>query len=161
MDILFEQRVVQNTGLAAEPIWQAVHDCYEASNRIHGVSFPLIFLVLPLTFHQRTAKNLATKTQQGSIYKALTDDREIIVGLQERMQALSERTLQALSIAFHTGLLKMDQENSRQLIPARRTPPVTHVTGDVKIVLSAAKRVGHAFSEMTFVQICTNLHVRF
>lgn len=161
MDVLFEQRVVQNTGLAAEAIWQAVNECYETSGRTRGVTFPLIFLVLPLTFHQRTAKSLATKTQPGAIYKALADDREITVGLQERMQALSDRTLQALSIAFHTGLLTMDQEYSRELIPIRRTQPVSHVTEDVKTILNAAKRVGHSFGEMTVVQICAHLNTRF
>lgn len=161
MDVLFEQRVVQNTGLAAETLWQAVHEAYETNNRIHGVPFPLVFLVLPLTFHQRTAKSLASRTQPGAIYKALADDREILVGLQARMQALSDRTLQALSIAFQAGLLRMDHENSRQLIPARRTTPVAHVTEDIKTIMKAAKRVGHAFSEMTFVQICTHLNVRF
>lgn len=161
MDVLFEQWVVQNTGLAAEAIWHAVNECYETSGRARGVSFPLIFLVLPLTFHQRTAKNLAAKTQPGAIYKALADDREIVVGLQERMQALSDRTLQALSIAFQAGLLKLDQAYPRELIPARRTPPVSHVTEDVKTIMNAAKRVGHAFSEMAFVQICTHLNIRF
>ena len=82
MDILFEQRVVQNIGLATEAIWQAVYECYETSGRTHGISFPLIFLVLPLTFHQRTAKSLATRTQPWAIYKAIAVDLEIIVGLQ-------------------------------------------------------------------------------
>lgn len=75
IDVLFEQQVIQNTGLAAEAIWQTVHDAYEANDRTQGVSLPLIFLVLPLTFHQRTARILASKTQPGAIYKALADDR--------------------------------------------------------------------------------------
>ena len=28
IDVLFEQRVIQNTGLAAEAIWQAVHEAH-------------------------------------------------------------------------------------------------------------------------------------
>jgi hypothetical protein len=116
---------------------------------------------LPLTFHQRTATILASKTQPGAIFKALADDREITVGLQERMQAMSERTFQALSIGFHTGLLRLDQDHKRQLFPGRKTPPVTHVTDEVKIMLNAAKRVGHAFSKMTLVQLSTNLNIRF
>src|SRR6478609_9733423 len=88
IDVLFEQRVVQNTGLAAEAIWQAVHEAYEARGRTEGVALPLSFLILPLTFHQRTAKALASKTQPGALYKALADEREITLGLQERMQAM-------------------------------------------------------------------------
>jgi hypothetical protein len=161
IDVLFEQRVTQNTGLAAEVIWQTVHDAYEANDRTQGVSLPLVFLVLPLTFHQRTATILASKTQPGAIYKTLADDREVIVGLQARMQAMSERTFHALSIAFHTGLLRLDLDHFRQLIPGRKTPPVAHVTDEVKLIMSAAKRVGHAFSEMTVVQLSTHLNIRF
>lgn len=161
IDILFEQRVVQNTGLAAETIWQAVHECYEARDRVQGVTLPLAFLVLPLAFHQRTARALASRTRPAALYKSLSDDREITVGLQERMQAMSERTLQALSIAFHTRLLQLDTDHDLQLIPGRKTQPVTHVTDEVKTILGAAKRIGQAFAEMTVVQLFTHLAVRF
>ena len=36
IDVLFEQRVIQNTGLAAEAIWQAVHEAYETKGRTEG-----------------------------------------------------------------------------------------------------------------------------
>lgn len=161
IDVLFEQRVVQNTGLAAEAIWQAVQEAHEAKGRAEGVPLPLAFLVLPLTFHQRTARVLAAKTQPGALYKALADDREITVGLQMRMLAMSERTFNALSIGFHTGLLRLDQNHQRELIPGRRTQPVVHATDDVKIILNAAKRVGQAIGEMTLVQLYTHLDIRF
>jgi hypothetical protein len=161
IDVLFEQRVIQNTGLAAEAIWQAVHEAYEAKGRAEGVTLPMAFLVLPLAFHERTATVLASKTQPGALYKALADDREITVGLQMRMQAMSERTFQALSIGFQTGLLLLDQDHRRQLIPGRKTPPIAHATNEVKIILNAAKRVGHAFAEMTLVQISAHLNIRF
>jgi hypothetical protein len=161
IDVLFEQRVVQNTGLAAEAIWQAVDAAFEAKGRTEGVSLPIAFLVLPLTFHQRTAKVLASKTQPGALYKALADDREITVGLQMRMQAMSDRTFQALSIAFDTGLLSLDQDHEHQLIPGKKTPPVAHASLEVKGILNAAKRVGHAFAEMTVVQLCTHLNITF
>jgi len=161
IDILFEQKVIQNTGLAAEAIWQAVHECYEMKGRTEGVPFPLVFLVLPLAFHKRTANALASKSQPGAIYKALADDREIPVGLQLRMQALSERTFHALSIGFSTGLLLLDQDHQRQIIPGKKTPPVTHVTEDVKIILKAAKRVGQTFAELTIVQLANHLEIKF
>jgi hypothetical protein len=74
---------------------------------------------------------------------------------------MSERTFHALSIAFHTGLLRLDQDHMRQLTPGRKTPPVAHVTDEVKMIINAAKRVGHAFSEMTVVQLSTHLNIRF
>ena len=161
IDVLFEQRVTQNTGLAAEAIWQAVHEAYECKGRTEGVSLPLSFLILPLTFHQRTAKALASKTQPGALYKALAAEREITIGLQARMQAMSDRTFQALSIGFHTGFLLLDPDHQRQLLPGKKSPPVVHVTEEVKVVLNAAKRVGQAFAEMNVVQLSTYLNIRF
>ena len=33
IDVLFEQRIIQNTGLAAEAIWQAVHEASRAEQK--------------------------------------------------------------------------------------------------------------------------------
>ncbi len=161
IDTLFEQKVIQNTGLAAEAIWQAVHETFENKNRTEGVPLPLVFLVLPLTFHKRTATALASKTKPGAIYKAIADDREITVGLQNRMIALSDRTLHALSIGLSTGLIKMDQDHLHQLIPGKKTLPITHVTDDVKTILNAAKRVGQAFAELSIIQLASHLEIKF
>jgi len=161
MDILFEQRIVQNTGFGAEIIWQAVMESYVSNARTSGVPFHLAFLVLPLTFHRRTATALATKTRLGAIYKALSEDREITVGLQERMESLADRTLQSLSIGFSTGLLQFDQSGGHQIYPARKSPPINHVTDNVKIIMNAAKRIGQAFSELTIAQLVKHLGIRF
>ena len=161
IDVLFEQRVTQNTGLAAEAIWMAVNEAYECSGRTEGISLPFGFLVLPIVFHQRTAKALSSKTSPGALYKALAEDREITVGLQNRMKAMSTRTFDALSIAFHTDLLLLDPDHNRQLIPGRKSSPVAHVTDDVKVIMGASKRVGQAFAEMTPVQLAANLNIHF
>ena len=161
IDVLFEQRVIQNTGLAAEAIWHAVNEAYHAQGRTDGVPLALSFLVLPLAFHKRTATVLASKTHPGALYKALSEDREITVGLQARTQAMSDRTFGALSIAFQANLLNLDSDHARQLLPGRKTPPVTHVTEEVKTILNAAKRVGQAFAEMSPFQLALQLNIRF
>ena len=161
MDILFEQQIVQNELLAAEAIWHAVMEGFEIRQRTVGVPLPLAFLILPLVFHRRTALALSTKTQPGALYKALVQEPEITVGLQERMQAMSDRTLRSLAVAFDTELLALDIEGSHNLFPVRKTPPVSHVTDDVKTIMNAAKRVGQALGEMTASQVLTHLNVRF
>lgn len=161
IDVLFEQRIVQNTGLGAEVIWSAVNEAYEMSGRTSGVMFPLAFLVLPLAFHERTAIALSSKMQPGALYKAIAEDREITVGLQARMQAMSDRTFQALSVGFQTELILLDPDHQRHLFPGRKTAPITHITSEVKTILNAAKRIGHAFSEMNPTQLSTHLNIRF
>lgn len=161
IDILFEQRIIQNPVLAAECLWHSVHEAHEAFGRADGVSFPLIFIVLPLVFHKQTAKCLAGKTQPGALYKALADDREIPIGLQSRMQSMADRTLQGLSLAFDSMLIYADSNPDKHLIPGRKTPPVIHMSEEVKTILNAAKRVGQAFSEMSPVQLSTHLKIQF
>ncbi len=74
---------------------------------------------------------------------------------------MSDRTLQALSIAFHSGMIEVDHDHERQLIPKRKTAPTIHVTDDVKTIMAAAKRVGQAFAEMSIVQLAAHLNIRF
>lgn len=160
-DILFEQKIVQNPGLGAEALWYAVHEAYEGKDRTEGMPLFLAFIVLPLAFHRRSANALASKAKPGALYKAVAGDREITLGLQERMQALSERTLQSLSVAFSTGLLLLDHDEAPQLIPGRKSPPVVHVTEEVKTLLAAAKRIGQATAELPPAQIATHLNIQF
>ncbi|RXK82171.1 hypothetical protein EST62_11465 [Chlorobaculum sp. 24CR] len=161
IDVLFEQQIVQNPGLGAEALWYAVNTAYQEKNKTEGFPLLLAFIVLPLVFHRRSATALASKTKPGALYKAIASDREITLGFQERMQALSDRTLQSLSIAFSTDLLLLDPAEEPQLIPGIKTPPVVHATKEVKTLLSAAKRVGQAISEIPMAQIATHLNIRF
>lgn len=161
IDVLFEQQVVQNPGLGAEALWYAVNATYQEKDRTEGFPLLLAFIVLPLVFHRRSAIELASKAKPGALYKAISNCREITLGFQERMQALSDRTLQSLSIAFSTGLLLLDYAEEPQLIPGIKSPPVVHVTEEVKTLLAAAKRVGQAISEIPKTQIATHLNIRF
>lgn len=161
IDVLFEQQIVQNSGLGAEAIWSAVNETYEDNGRAQGMPLLLVFIVLPLVFHNRSAAALASKVKPGALFKAVASDREITLGLQQRMEALSNRTLESLSIGFDTGLLVLDRAEEPQLIPGRKTPPVVHVTEEVRTLLAAAKRVGQAISELPKAQVATHLNIRF
>lgn len=161
IDILFEQRIAHNAGFGAEVIWHAANEAFVASGKTNGLPLSLVFIVLPIAFHKRSAASLASKNQPGALYKALAENREIPVGLQERMETLASRTCEALDVAFRSGLLALDSNKDRHLIPIRKTPPVEHAAGDLCIALAAAKRIGQAISEMTMVQLTTNLNIKF
>ena len=77
------------------------------------------------------------------------------------MQAMADRTLAAMSIAFESGLLLVDTDHERQVIPGRKTAPVAHVTEQARIILSAAKRVGQALGELNVIQLAVHLNIRF
>lgn len=161
MDALFEQHLTQNEALAAEVLWHAVLEAFEASNRERGVQLPLSFIVLPITFHRRSAESLAGRTQPGALYKSLAADRAFSVGLQSRMEAMWKRTQRALSLSLAANLIEVDSHAGLELIPRRRTAVIEHVSQDTKLIIASAKRVGQAFAEMTPVQLMAHLNVRF
>lgn len=161
MDVLFEQRVVQNPALGAEVIWYAINEAFELSGREKGVPLILAFIVLPLTFHKRSARALAGKTKPGALYKAKSEEPQLTYGLQERMQAMSERTWQSLSLGIASGLLLLDSDAGMELIPGKKKAPMNHVTEDVKLLLNAAKRVGQALQELPPAQLAATLNVKF
>lgn len=160
MDLLFEQRLTNNTVLASYLISIAVRECFEANERKSGVEFPLIFAVLPLVFHSQTAQSLATKQKPGALIKALSENREIPLGLQERMEGFSELTLEALSLGFSSDLFYFDANGKIEIIPGEDSGMI-FVHPQIKTASNAAKRVGQSFAELSFEQICIYLNIRF
>ena len=161
LDVLFEQNLVQNIGLGAEAIFESVAACYKQEKQMKGMSFPLVFLVLPLVFHKKTVAAIKSRSGAGALRKALRADREISIGLQQRMEAMYETTVSACSLAVDSGLIQYDFETV-QLLPARTFPSQIHHDSDaVSDIRAAARRIGVSFSELTFEEISTRLEVVF
>jgi len=160
MDLLFEQRLTNNTALASHLISIAVRECFEANLRKSGIEFPLIFTILPLVFHSQTAESLATKKRPGVLIKALSENREIPLGLQERMEGFAELTLEALSLGFSANLFYLDVNGTMEIVPGEDSG-MDFVHPQIKTASNAAKRVGQSFSELGLEQICIYLNIRF
>lgn len=162
MDILFESNLVQNAGLASCAIFEAVRGFYEVRNEEAGMPFPFVFLVLPLVFHKRTADGMKDRKGKGLLFKAIKDDPEIPVGLQARMEALYERSWEALSLAMAAKTLALDPDTA-EVFPRVRALPKEALPqlSPVKDILNAAKRVGKAFAEHSEEEILRILKVVF
>lgn len=162
MDILFESDLVQNAGLASCAIFEAVRGFYEVRNEESGMPFPFVFLVLPLVFHKRTADGMKDRKGKGLLFKAIKDDPEIPVGLQARMEALSGRTWDALSLAIAANTLALDPDTA-EVYPRVRALPKEALPDlpPVKDILKVSKRVGRAFAEHSEEEILKILKVVF
>lgn len=160
MDILFEQKVSQNTALAMEMLHVVVLEYYSMKKGRVGLKFPLAFLILPMIFQKRTTDALYNKTSPGSIYKALTEDREITVGLQKRMEACYDHTIHAISLGIHAELFAIDYSPG-EFIPRRKTVIESNHDDDIKKMINAAKRLGQTFFELTIEEIAQTLKVVF
>jgi len=160
MDILFEQKIVQNSALSMELIHVVVLDYYKKNKAVTGLKFPLAFLILPMLFQKRTTDALYNKTSPGSIYKAISENREIPLDLQKRMEACFNKTIQAISLGLSAELFLIDYSQG-ELIPVKKSILDSSHTEDVKRLINVAKRLGHTFAELTIEEISQTLKVVF
>lgn len=162
MDILFETNLVQNPGLAACAVFEAVSAFCKTKDDGSGLPFPFVFLILPIVFHKRTADNIKSRIGKGTLFKAIKDDPELTLGLQSRMESLFERTWEALSLAVSFELLAIDP-NTAEVCPLVRSLPdgAKPVLKPTKDILKAANRIGKAFSEHAEEEILKLLKVVF
>jgi len=160
MDAAFEIDVVQNEVLATELLWHAVSECSKQSDGLKGMSLHSTFLILPIAMHLRSANALAKRTGKGAFLRTVAENRDFSVGLQQRMEALSGRTLAALNLGFAARLLTFEQTRL-QVFSSRQTPTARHVDGEISVSMTAAKRLGQAVAELEFPQLITILGVRF
>ncbi len=160
MDILFEQKLIQNTALAMELLHAVILEHYKKNKATTGLKFPLIFLVLPLLFQKRTTNVLYNKASPGSIYKAISENREIPIGLQNRMEAYFENTFDAISLGLSVKLFAIDYPVG-EIVPIKKNLVCEDHSEDTKCMLAAAKRIGQTFSELTIEEIAQTLKVVF
>jgi hypothetical protein len=166
MDLQFERRVAQNTAIAAWAIWTCAVSFDKEAGPERKLFFPYCFLVLPLSFHQSTARAVSKlQMTEGSFYRALTQNRTIVVGLQSRIRSLSGDTYRALNLSFASGLLRLDKDEPLSVCPGRKTLPsqfpASLMPQDVAEIIATARRLGYWFATNEFSAICDLLRVRF
>jgi len=162
MDVLFEQNIVQNTGLCAEAIFVATVEYFKTKDQRSGIPFPLAFLILPIALHRNTALTLKSKRGDGILFKAIRENREIPLGLQRRMESMYKRTVAACSLALASRLIDYD-ERTAQYIPLLKSLPkaIMHDSSEVDDILCASKRIGKILAEHELDEIAELLEVVF
>jgi hypothetical protein len=159
----FEYEVVQNTALAALAIHAATLQHHLAAAIPNGVPIPELMLVLPIALHQPSRVTVAGKVFEGSFYKAISENRTLVAGLQSRMQAMARQSFAAINLATAAGLVEVVRtERARPgMVPTRKTDPFKFSDDEIKSVIAAAKRVGHWLAAVRTETLCSVLNVRF
>ncbi|MGE5483618.1 MAG: three component ABC system middle component [Ignavibacteriales bacterium] len=152
--------LVQNPALGAISLWAFVREFTLCTKDATGPTLPLMMLVLPIVFHQKTLESIEGRHLEKGLYLALADDRSIPVGLQERMMAMSTRTFRSIGIAVGSGLLTFDV-NSAEFFPGHRTDPSGTRRSDISMMLRGAKRLGHWAASTSHEHLFSLLRVRF
>lgn len=155
-----EYEINQNAALGALAIWEFVKEYYNNENKTKGPLILLSLLVLPIVFNKQAVDNLHGRHKGGGLLKALSENGTTFIGIQERMEQMYSQTFESINIAFSTGLLTFNQKTG-ELLPVRTSESSKYINDQVKNILITAKKLGYWLSELSLIQICKLLNVRF
>ncbi len=154
-----EYVVMQNACLGAACLWSFVHEYWTQKKRREGPFLGVVSCVLPLALHRESAGALHGRRFKGGLLNALADDRSLTVGLQDRMESMSDQTFESLRMAFAAELLEL-RSNDFTLVPLRKTLPPFEKAGVINEMLATASRLGYWFATLPFDQVCNYLRIR-
>lgn len=162
MDLKFEQALLQNDAFSAVLLSTAVRSFYDQKDRTAGIPLMLSLLVLPLSYHRETAEALVRKRQPSLFSKAIAANRNLPLGVQKRMEDMTEMSMSALRLAIGSHALAVDDTGtSLEIVPVGPLPPSAFASPDAKRLHRAAKCVGQGIAEVSIEQLCQFLMVRF
>ncbi|MDU6040662.1 MAG: three component ABC system middle component [Clostridium butyricum] len=155
-----EYEIVQNSALGALAIWEFTKEYHNNANKTKGPLLLLSLLVLPIVFNKNAVDSLHNRHKSGGLLKALSEESTIFLGLQERMEQMCNQTFESINIAFSAGLLTINNETA-ELLSMRTSGSKKYNNDQVKDILITSKKLGYWLSELSLMQICKLLKVRF
>ena len=152
--------VIHNVAIGAAALWEFTREYHDVTLQTRGAAIPLLMPVLPLVFNRDTVQQLSKRTFVGGLYRGLNDDQTLPAGLQARMEQMAGRSLDALVVAYSSGLLRYQPETA-SVFPQRRSLPDELRHDGLRPLLATARRLGHWFGELTIEQVVGLLRIRF
>lgn len=155
-----EHDIIQNVGIGAFALHKFTCSYFAAKQNTSGPSLAVTMPVLPILFHKKTLAAIYRRNMEGGLFNALSDCRELPVGLQERIENMSEQTFKSINVAFSSGLITYDREMA-QLFPVDKQVKVGQYNSDIKTIIKGADRLGYWFAGISFEQLCILLKINF
>lgn len=154
---LLEYDIYQNKVLGAHLLLEFTKAYRDQSVNLNYPSIYHLLPVLPLCFNRRVAEGIKARNfRQGSLARAIGENKDIFSGLQERMIDMTQTTFESLYIGISAGLLVLDK-SEMLILPISNNPPdkiMKNLQEDYKDMLSVARRLGAWFSQLNFQEIC-------
>ncbi len=153
---------VQNPAIGAAVLWQFICGYYSKESK--AVPFPLLFVVLPIIFREdlctiikTTQKSKGLSKVSEKLFKEKKNDN--LYTINNTAIALRPLTLESFNIGVSAKLFTMD-------ISTATVFPLTQVkkgglSTPVKRLLDSAEKLGIWCGELSLLEICEWLKVRF
>jgi hypothetical protein len=159
-----ETQNVQNPALGAAVLWRFCCGFVDSHPESDVPRLPLLFLVLPVIFHQATAELLRrTRLTSGlRAYAAKFGDsavskQDLLLQIHERAGRWRRLSLQSIELASAARLVSLS--DTGEVIPLSRTS-ARALPDEVKQLLADAEKLGKWCGQLTLHEITTTLKVR-
>ncbi|OMF08728.1 hypothetical protein BK131_25635 [Paenibacillus amylolyticus] len=158
MKVLNEYEVVQNPALGALLLYTFVSEYFMTKDE--GPTLPHLMLVLPILLNKDFVEKIYKRNKKGGLYNALNDDMTLFIGVQNRMQSMSDLTFRSINLCLSANVVVLVKDKYK-FLPLRNKVPYYKHNEDIHKMLAAAKRLGYWFATNELNQLCALLKVRF
>lgn len=160
-----ETRNVQNPALGAMLLWRFASGYERTSATRNHPNLPLLFMVLPLLFHEEIASIMAgTKASSGlrvfadKFASSSISKSDLLVSLSERIICMKALTIESLMIGISSSLLSLDARTA-SVVPLTVTAPRVGVPESIKKLSLLAEKLGGWCSSLTNHEIGLTLKI--
>ncbi|MCW3791090.1 DUF6521 family protein [Paenibacillus sp. LS1] len=155
-----EYDVVQNVALGSIALWIFSVEYYKRTEEKKGINLPILMLVLPLVLNESFTNSVYARNMKGGLFNSLNADSALFIGLQERMQDMSELSLKSLNLCFSSKLLYY-HHMTHEIIPVRMGYTIINKYDSFKRITATSKRLGYWLATLEFDELCQLMKVRF
>lgn len=153
---------VQNPAIGSAILWRFICGFYQCESK--SAPFPLLFIVLPIIFREDLC-SVIISTKKGSglskvsekLFSARSNDK--LFSIHRTALYMRELTLQSFNIGIAANLFSIDVDTA-YVFPLTQTKR-SNLSRDTNKLLSAAEKLGAWCAELSLLEICNMLKVRF
>ncbi len=158
---------VQNSALGAALVWRFACGYREGSGSKDATPLPLLFIVLPITFHEETSQFIKS-TRRNSGLRGFTAKfnlsrvarNDLLLSIQARSLQMRRLSLESIRMAISTSILSVERESGRAF-PLSVTAPKVGIPKSVKVMLQNSEKLGFWCGQVSLHEISMILKVGF
>jgi len=162
-----ETREVQNPALGAALQWRFACGYAEGSGVAEPTPLPLLFIILPVLFHQDTAGVVSSTLKQSGLRlfadkfaRSANSKSDLLLAIHDRILCMRVLSLESLRLAFSRRLVSLCAEHGT-VIPLSCTQAKAGIPASVRGMLRNADKFGHWCSQVSLHEVSAILKVRF
>jgi len=162
-----ETRNVQNPALGAMLLWRFTVGYEDASKVKASAPLPLLFIVLPIIFHQETSELIPTTFKSSGLrnyvnkfLESKISKSDLVYAIHDRAIRMRRLSLESLGLAAASKLLSIDKQNG-SAFSLSSSPAKSGIPESVRTLLKSAEKLGFWCGSISIHEVSVILKIRF